>query len=277
MIRVTKRKHCPVCQKPDWCLISEDGSAAICTRIEEGSVKRCGDAGWLHILRDDKHLKARTYSWRICDGASDTEEKDFRQWADKYQQQLTDDNLNKLSVSLGVSETSLRRLHVGWDGQAFTFPMQDDNGKILGIRRRFPSGSKVSIKGSKTGLFICTGLDESRPLLICEGPTDTAAALDLGFDAIGRPNCNSKVLMTAKAAKGRSEIVIVGDSDDVGQAGAENLADALALYYKSVKIVYPPKGIKDLRKLLQAGLTHETLQQIIKETRSVELTICFKD
>ena len=44
---------CPVCGKPDWCLVAEDGSAAICARIEEGSVKRCGDAGWLHILREN--------------------------------------------------------------------------------------------------------------------------------------------------------------------------------------------------------------------------------
>lgn len=51
MQRVTKRNPCPICGKPDWCLRAEDDSAAICQRISEGSVKQCGEAGYLHILR----------------------------------------------------------------------------------------------------------------------------------------------------------------------------------------------------------------------------------
>src|SRR5947208_3140679 len=39
---------CPVCKKPDWCLVAPDGSAAICQRVE--SAKKCGEAGWLHLL-----------------------------------------------------------------------------------------------------------------------------------------------------------------------------------------------------------------------------------
>jgi len=35
MIRVSRRQPCPICGKPDWCLMAEDGSAAICARIEE--------------------------------------------------------------------------------------------------------------------------------------------------------------------------------------------------------------------------------------------------
>ena len=122
-----------------------------------------------------------------------------------------------------------------------------------------------------------THVEGDGPLLIVEGESDLAAALDLGFHAIGRPNCNSKIEMTAKAARGHCEIIIVGDNDAVGRAGAEKLADALILHYRSVKIVYPPDDIKDLRQWLQAGLTHETLQQIIKDAKPVELAISFKD
>ncbi|MHC4357133.1 MAG: DUF3854 domain-containing protein, partial [Planctomycetota bacterium] len=57
MLRVDKNHLCPICSKPDWCLIAKDGSAAICARIEDGSVKKCGDAGWLHMLSDDKCRK----------------------------------------------------------------------------------------------------------------------------------------------------------------------------------------------------------------------------
>ena len=56
MDRVSKENPCPVCGKHDWCLRSQDDSAAICQRIEQGSKKRCGDAGWLHVFRDDNFL-----------------------------------------------------------------------------------------------------------------------------------------------------------------------------------------------------------------------------
>jgi len=49
-IRVNNHNPCPVCGKPDWCLISRIGQTAICARIE--SSRPAGDkgAGWLHNL-----------------------------------------------------------------------------------------------------------------------------------------------------------------------------------------------------------------------------------
>lgn len=47
MRRVSRTAPCPICGRADWCLISPDGSAAICPRVEQGSVKECGDAGLL--------------------------------------------------------------------------------------------------------------------------------------------------------------------------------------------------------------------------------------
>ncbi len=47
-VRVNRHNGCPVCGKPDWCLISEDGKAAICARIESDT--KAGEAGWLHKL-----------------------------------------------------------------------------------------------------------------------------------------------------------------------------------------------------------------------------------
>jgi DNA primase len=154
--------------------------------------------------------------------------------------------------------------------------MSDAAGNVIGIRRRFPNGSKVSIKGGKTGLFAPAGLDGSSPLLVCEGPTDTAAALDLGFDAIGRPNCNSRIEMTAALARSRA-IAIVSDNDGVGRAGSKRLAGILSLVCPSVRIIHPPEGIKDLRQWLRAGLNSESLRQIIEEARPIEIRIGFKD
>lgn len=273
MPRVNKYRPCPICGKPDWCLVSEDGSAAICQRIQEGSIKSCGDAGYLHILvdrpKDKQHRLQRKFTVRL----NDRPDRDFKALQQQYSRQITSQQLNDLSERLGVSTQSLKRLRVGWDGGAYTFPMSYSNGAIIGIRRRFPNGYKCSVASSRTGLFIPSKLSGNEPLLLAEGPTDTAAALDLGFDAIGRPNCNSKVEMTVKAARGREEIVIIGDNDSAGKNGAEKLAEALVLYYPSVKIIYPPDGTKDLRQWLQAGLKAEKLQAIINNTEPIKIEI----
>jgi hypothetical protein len=282
-IRTTRQKPCPVCGKPDWCLIAPDNSAAICARIEEDAIKKCGDAGYLHILknRHNGHYKHNypVNKRRLVKDVpkGNISSKNFAYLAERYKQLLTVDKLNGLATVLGVSGASLNRLNIGWDGEAYTFPMSNNFGSIIGIRRRFPNSRKVSVKGSKNGLFIPQGLSADGFLLVCEGVSDTAAALNLGFSAIGRPNCNSKIEMTVKAASSQKEIVIAGDNDNVGKSGARRLADAMALHNPCVKVIHPPDNIKDLRKWLQSGLTHEMLQQIIKDARPIELAISFKE
>jgi hypothetical protein len=281
MQRVSRDKPCPVCGKSDWCLIASDGSAAICQRVKEGSRRQCGEAGYLHILNDrhnghDRHKSGARWRRSVTIGHDlGGQTRDFGQMAAECRLRLADDRLQTLACSLGLSGRSLQRLRVGWDGFAYTFPMSDDRGRIIGIRRRFPNGSKVSVKGGKNGLFIPADLAEVGPLLICEGPTDTAAALDLGFAAIGRPNCNSLVEMTVRAVRDRDEIVVVADNDAVGQVGADRLASVLALCCPCVRIVYPPNGVKDLRQWLNAGLTSAALAETIAYTHPTMMTVSF--
>jgi len=276
MQRVSRKTPCPVCGKPDWCLIAEDGSAAICQRIQKGSVKSCGDAGWLHILieRGSNYRKPKKQRGKISIDFG--KEKDFSNLAKLYKQQLTEEKLQQLSKQLKISAESLNKLSIGWDGKAYTFPMSNDFGKVIGIRRRLLNGRKVSLTGSKTGLFIPADSATEALCLICEGTTDTAAALDLGFNAVGRPNCSGCVDMTAGFVKGRN-VVIIGDNDKPGKAGVKRLAGKLLLHCPSVKIIYPPDGTKDLRQWLQTGLTSDQLQRIIGETEELQIKISFKD
>ncbi len=278
MLRVSWKNPCPICHKIDWCLFAQDGSTAICQRVEEGSVKKCGDAGWLHILTDGpvghRRRSQRGFSVKLSNNRSD---RDFTASQQQYSRQMTSQQVNTFSQQLGVSSQSLKRLNVGWDGEAYTFPMSNAQGRIIGIRRRFPNGRKTSLIGSETGLFVPTGLAGNELLLICEGPTDAAVAFDLGFDCIGRPNCNSKIDMVVEYCRGCSEIIIIGDNDKAGRDGAKRLADTLVLHCHSVKIIYPPDGIKDLRQWFRAGLTSEALQEIIDEIKIIEIEISFKD
>ncbi|UCG48181.1 MAG: hypothetical protein JSU94_00075 [Phycisphaerales bacterium] len=150
--------------------------------------------------------------------------------------------------------------------------MADELGNVIGIRRRFPNGFKLSVVGSRTGLFIPFGLPTDGVFLICEGPTDTAAALDLNFAAVGRPDCNSRIGMVSRFAKGR-EVVIISDNDDAGKAGAEKLAARLALSCPDVRIIRPLASIKDLRDWLRAGLTPEGLNRVMSSAKPVRTRV----
>jgi hypothetical protein len=65
--------------------------------------------------------------------------------------------------------------------------MCDGYGEVVGIRLRNERG-KFAVRGSRQGVFVA-GVPAQKTLFVCEGPTDTAAAVDLGLFAVGRPNC----------------------------------------------------------------------------------------
>jgi hypothetical protein len=139
--RVSKRRPCPVCTKPDWCMYAspEDSpTAVICARVE--SPKRCGESGWLHVLRNDGPTWTpwrRSIRVAVRMMSEPVNGKvDFAKLAADSRQGVKPEALDKLAVSLGVSIESLRRLGVGWSAQhrAWSFPMSNAAGGVLGIR-----------------------------------------------------------------------------------------------------------------------------------------------
>jgi DNA primase len=186
---------------------------------------------------------------------------------------MTDQKLRQLSRTLGLSAASLIRLGLGWDGQAFTFPMRGKRGQVVGIRRRFLSGPKSSVKGSRCGLFIPQGLSGEGPLLICEGPTDTAVSLDLGYNAVGRPNCNSGIQELTDIVRGRDSIIIA-DSDDVGINGAKRAAKFLMLYCNSLRIFVPP--VKDIRQWVSQESDRGYIRHSIENATAIKMNYNLK-
>jgi DNA primase len=184
---------------------------------------------------------------------------DFGRLAAEAQAATKPEALERLGADLGLSVDSLQRLGASWlsDRRAWGFPMRDAGGRILGVRLRLPSGRKLSIKGGREGLFVPSGLQTGGRLLICEGPTDAATLLDLGFSAVGRPSCNGGVRHIVDLVRrlAPSEAVIVADADRPGQLGADRLASKLAAYVPTLRVVQPPEGIKDARAWKAAGAT----------------------
>jgi hypothetical protein len=237
--------------------VTRDGAAALCHRVE--SAKRVKEAGWLHRLRDDPWRPSHRAVRLVRLAPAVPPRPDLATLAASYRAAADPDRLHGLAASLGLSDASLRRLGVGWSAEhrAWSFPMTDPAGTVLGIRLRRPDGFKFAVTGGREGLFLPEGLgnDPTSPLLVCERPTDTAALLDMGFpDVAGRPSCTGGVRHLIDLARRRSrEVVVVGDGDAPGRRGAEDLASVLVAYAPAVRVIVPPCGVKDARQWLAAG------------------------
>jgi hypothetical protein len=178
-----------------------------------------------------------------------------------------DNDIEYLVWDLGVSAHGLKRLGVGWSAEhrAYTFPMRAPSGRVVGIRLRLRDGRKLSVRGGHEQLFVPQALAICGPLLIAEGPTDTAAILDLGFDAIGRPSCTGGTRHVIDYCKIHlpTDVVVVADNDLPGRLGAERLAEALVAYVPNLKLVTPPIQHKDIRAWKRAGATRDDLNSAI--------------
>ena len=76
--------------------------------------------------------------------------------------------------------------------------------------------------------------------------------------------------------------MIVGDNDQdsegdhsPGKEGAKDLARAIVSCCPSVKFIFPPDGVKDLRQWRCSGLTRAELANVIDATQPIRLTVKF--
>jgi hypothetical protein len=191
-----------------------------------------------------------------------------------------------------VSAEALRRLGIGYDTGAYTFPMMNARGETIGIRKRAYDNptQKYAADGSTNGLFmpsaktpsrnpplksssclqasswgragasadsaqargqVASGLRAASVEVICEGESDLAAALTLGFEGIGRPGAREGTKETVALFRGCLTACpcITGDNDPTlaGQEGAETLAEALVAAGVPCRILTPPADFNDLR------------------------------
>jgi hypothetical protein len=89
--------------------------------------------------------------------------------------------------------------------------------------------------------------------------------VDSGFDVVGRPSCTGVTTLLVDFVKrhGPHDVVVVADRDAPGQRGAESLATALLLYVKTLCVVTPPTGVKDVREWRQHGATPADIHSLI--------------
>lgn len=290
-----KGRDCPICGHDHPCGISRDSRVVMCLRVHDGPtlIRLSKDKAW-GIHRHPDHALAPV---KPMPRVKRVREKpiDWPSLCASFVAELEPWHLASMADDLGVSMVSLRRLGVGWcqQRQALTFPMFDSAGRMVGVRTRLTSGEKRAVPGSHNGIFIPTGLGGSGPMLIVEGPTNTAAALDLRFDVIGRPSNGAghdHLLGWCRAhAKGR-DVVILHDRDQAGSdAQRQTLRAAmrlgLALRDTARVRLSPPSTHNDIRDWLRAGATRRDVDAYLAkrpyippdwETRPGRASVCPK-
>lgn len=262
-IRVTKRNPCAICQKTDWCTVSANGKIAFCMRVE--STKQAKNGAWIHYLTEP--IKPAPPPKR--EKEPPVAQPEMARLAVTYYERCEHPEL--LANALGVSAESLRREGMGYDGKNWSFPMFDACRRVIGIKLRPPAGKKFCVPGSHLGINWPKDLSGKPPLVVCEGETDTAAALDLGFDAIGRPSCSAgvEIILGFLNRQRYPHVWIFADRDDPGIKGAKGLAAVVKPMARGVKILHCPWH-KDLREWLQhGGCTRPMIETLARNTAFV--------
>lgn len=255
-IRVNRREPCKVCEKPDWCTMCPELGIARCMRIESTRASKAG--GWIHELGENFvppvskplpetsiHADALMHGWR---------------------RETTPDQVEAFAAELGISTPALNALGIAWapEYRAFAFPMSDSEGKVIGVRLRNREGKKWAVKGSRQGLFV-PSLEGQKRVFVCEGPTDTAACLSMGFFAIGRPcclGCEEMLCESLRRLKVR-ECVLALDNDTAGINGTEKLITFLRVPFQRL---IPPA--KDMRAFVVAGGTAQLVESMLAHCRT---------
>lgn len=255
-VRVSKAHRCPACGKDSWCMIGEAWVLCMRSASDRPKLLASGETGWLHPVGDSPKPPVVYEAPAPILNISSI----LKQWRSNGR---TESNLPTLSAELGVGLRALECLeatrapyHHTW-----AFPMRYGDNTYCGIRLRNDKGEKWAERGSHSGLFI-PQCPPQPTVFLTEGPTDTAAALTLGFFALGRPSCSGglpHIQVALKRSQAR-RAVIVADLDDPGLRGAKTLQEHLSI---PTAILVPPA--KDLRTAVRAGITREMVDCMISQ------------
>ena len=267
------KRDCPICGKPDWCTVSLDGQYARCMRIANANPSKSGE-GYIYRLEGDEIPQV------IAKAAKPKAKLSHEQLADmhdRFRNDLKAYQIADLAAQLGLSSNALLGVGLGWceNYKAYSFPMRNGFNRIIGFSLRLSTGKKFAVPGSRNGLFI-PHLSHSGHLFVVEGATDTAAVRQLDFDVVGRPSCTGgeahlvEMLMTRwpLGRVTRPSMVIVGERDKPGIAGARKLMRRMLAHLKDVTVMIPPAGYKDVREWIRDGAIRDDVLAEVANQRS---------
>lgn len=277
LVRVTREHPCPVCGKSEWCSVSDNGEMIVCMRAE--SERQASDGnGWIHFSTDPHAppVEAKRVHPKLSPSECEMLAREC------YQSPNSPSVRSALAGELGVSVEALQALRVGcgsdYNGERWSsWPCRDGAGQIIGLTRRYVGGGKKTFPGSRAGIFCAVDwYKRTGPVLILEGGSDVAAAIDAGLCAIGRPSNTGGVQFLSDALQAHAAkraVIVIGENDAKpekrgqldfcpadcsgcancwpGKYGAESVATRLGI---PDNVMMPPDGMKDFREMFRGGM-----------------------
>jgi hypothetical protein len=149
------------------------------------SRKESSKGGWIHDI-DQAPVAAKAAPMRVADVPALAE----RMFRDPRAAPMRE----QLALTLGVSIAALAALRVGigWDNSGREYaalPSLGEDGRPIGISRRYSNGVKKTLSGTGNGIFAAERWYElAGPICVAEGASDVAALHTHGFPALGRPS-----------------------------------------------------------------------------------------
>ena len=188
--------------------------------------------------------------------------------------------LRGLAGEMGVSAASLDALRVGYataaglrendtgcrGAGAWTWPMRDGGGRVVGVRLRGHDAGKWSVTGGRQGLFAAAATpDAGGVLFVAEGASDAAALLTLNLWGVGLPSAGQGGPLVLDYARRHrpARVLVLADADAAGRKGGDAVARVLAAGGIGCRVANVPGGAKDARDFLNNGGDADALLRLL--------------
>lgn len=294
------RSFCPICEDP---LVSKSPSASINPEKGIWNCQKGNHGGSIKALAAD--LKS-VRGWDIRSEALKNRHRDesyraevrerlnagngsvrgakplpTQEEIDGWTQRLlsTPQALSDFVSQRGITQDTIVKWNIGWNGQRYTIPVKDDNGDIINVRQykmnaKATDNKMMNVPGhGSAAIFGQSVLKKVDTVVITEGETDCILLNQHGIPAVTH-TAGAKTFRPQWGPLFTDKVVYVCyDHDDTGRAGARKVKKTLEAFATAVYIIEVPidvKGADVTDYLHKEGFSSDDFLQLMNDATEAD-------